>query len=66
MTAQPETRIPLSKDRVLTAAIGLADQQGLDALTMRNLASELGVEAMSLYYHVANKEALLDGVVDTV
>lgn len=59
-------RIPLSKERVLRAAIALADAQGIQALTMRNLAHELGVEAMSLYYHVANKEALLDGVVDTL
>ncbi len=66
--AEPSTepRIPLSKDRVLRAAIALADEKGIEALTMRNLAHELGVEAMSLYYHVANKEALLDGVVDTV
>ena len=59
-----ETRIPLSRDRVLRAAIELADEQGLGALTMRNLAAELDVEAMSLYYHVANKEALFDGIVD--
>lgn len=63
-TTQP--RVPLSRDRVLRAAIALADDQGLAALTMRNLAQALDVEAMSLYYHVANKEALLDGVVDTV
>ena len=61
-----ESRIPLSKSRVLSAAIDLADAQGIEALTMRNLAQELGVEAMSLYYHVANKEALLDGVADTL
>ncbi|NNC73967.1 MAG: TetR family transcriptional regulator [Acidimicrobiia bacterium] len=66
MTAQPETRTPLSRERVLAAAIALADEQGIEALTMRNLAGALGVEAMSLYYHVANKEALLDGVVDTL
>ena len=62
----PAQRIPLSKERVLRGAIALADAQGIDGLTMRNLAHELGVEAMSLYYHVANKEALLDGVVDTL
>jgi len=61
-----EPRTPLSKDRVLEAAVSLADAQGIDALTMRNLAAELGVEAMSLYYHVANKEALLNGAVDAV
>lgn len=61
-----KTRTPLSKDRVLKAAVELADAQGLEALTMRNLAQELGVEAMSLYYHVANKEAVLEGVVETL
>ena len=59
-------RIPLSRGRVLQAAIDLADAEGIEALTMRRLAHALGVEAMSLYYHVANKEALLDGVVDTL
>lgn len=62
----PEHRTPLSRERILGAAIALADRQGIDAVTMRNLAGELGVEAMSLYYHVANKDALLDGVVDSV
>lgn len=68
MTRQADstTRTPLSRERVLDAAIALADRDGIDALTMRNLAQELGVEAMSLYYYVANKEALLDGVVDTL
>ncbi|HEX6146438.1 MAG TPA: TetR/AcrR family transcriptional regulator C-terminal domain-containing protein [Acidimicrobiia bacterium] len=60
------SRIPLSKERVLRAAVQLADRAGLEALTMRNLAHEVGVEAMSLYYHVANKEAVLDGVVDVI
>lgn len=59
-------RIPLTKDRVLTTAIALADTHGVEALTMRRLAEELGVEAMSLYHHLPNKETLLDGVVDTV
>ena len=54
--AQP--RIPLSRERVLRAAVDLADRNGIKSLTMRNLAHELGVEAMSLYYHVANKEEL--------
>ena len=65
-TADPEPRIPLSRDRVLRAAVELADEEGIAALTMRRLAGRLRVEAMSLYYHVANKEALLDGVVDTL
>ena len=59
-------RVPLSKDRVLRAAMSLADQAGIDALTMRRLAQELGVEAMSLYYYVANKDDLLSGIVDLV
>ena len=62
--AQP--RIPLSRDRVLRAAVQLADDAGIEAVTMRKLAAELGVEAMSLYYHVANKEQLLDGMVDII
>ena len=59
-------RIPLSRERVLSTAVTLADAHGTEALTMRRLAEELGVEAMSLYHHVPNKEALLDGVVDLV
>jgi AcrR family transcriptional regulator len=51
---------------VLHAAVDLADRDGIESLTMRNLAHEVGVEAMSLYYHVANKEAVLDGVVDVI
>jgi AcrR family transcriptional regulator len=56
----------LSRERVLTTAVRLADTEGIPALTMRRLAAELGVEAMSLYYHLPGKEALLDGVVQTV
>jgi AcrR family transcriptional regulator len=63
-TAEP--RIPLNRDRVLRAAVEVADEGGIETLTMRNLAQHLGVEAMSLYYHVENKAALLDGVVDVV
>jgi AcrR family transcriptional regulator len=59
-------RAPLSRDRVLRAAVALAGSEGIDALTMRRLGQELGVEAMSLYKHVANKEDLLDGMVDVV
>ena len=62
----PEPRIPLSRERVLRAAIDLADEQGIDALTMRRLAQLLGVEAMTLYYHVANKDDILNGLVDIV
>ncbi|WP_307872688.1 TetR/AcrR family transcriptional regulator C-terminal domain-containing protein [Paractinoplanes ovalisporus] len=60
------TRNPLSRDRVLAAAVALVDRDGLPALTMRRLAADLGVEAMSLYYHLPAKKALLDGVVETV
>src|SRR5918911_234734 len=56
----------LSRDRVLRAAVTFADQHGIGALTMRRLGEALGVEAMSLYNHVANKADLLDGMVDTV
>ena len=62
----PLTRTPLSKERVLRAAVTVADHGGIEALTMRRLAQELGVEAMSLYYHVANKDQVLDGVVDVI
>ncbi|MFC9970580.1 TetR/AcrR family transcriptional regulator [Spirillospora sp. NPDC127200] len=64
LTEQP--RVPLSRRRVLRAAVALADREGLDALTMRRLAQEVGAEAMSLYHHVANKGAVLDGVVEVV
>jgi hypothetical protein len=59
-------RASLNRARVLRAAIALADQGGFDSLTMRRLANELGVEAMSLYNHVAGKHDLLDGMVDLV
>src|SRR4051812_4396485 len=62
----PPKRAPLSRERVLRAAIALADERGAQELTMRKLAKELGVEAMSLYNHVANKVDLLDGMVDIV
>ncbi len=64
--AEVEARVPLSRRRVLRAAVELADREGLDALTMRRLAQELDVEAMSLYHHVANKEAVLDGIAEVV
>lgn len=56
----------LSRERVLDAAIGIADREGIEALTMRRLADELGAGAMSVYYHVANKDDLLAGMVDRV
>jgi AcrR family transcriptional regulator len=59
-------RTPLTRQRVLEAAVALADDSGIESLTMRKLGQALGVEAMSLYYHVANKDTLLDGMVDLV
>lgn len=59
-------RVRLSRDRVLRAAIALADEAEIDSFSMRRLAQELGVVPMALYKHVANKEELLDGMVDIV
>jgi len=59
-------RLPLDRERILAAALRLMDSDGLDALTMRRLAAELHVEAMSLYYHVPSKAALLEGLAETV
>ena len=58
--------MPLSKERVLGAAVALADAQGVEGLSMRKLAQELGVVPMALYKHVANKDELLDAMVDVV
>ncbi len=62
----PARRAPLSRDQVLTAAVALADENGIEALSMRKLGQALGVEAMSLYNHVASKSNMLDGMVDIV
>ena len=62
--AKAEARIPLSRERVLSAAIALADESGIESLSMRKLAERLGVEAMSLYNHIANKNDLLEGIVE--
>ncbi|HEY0714541.1 MAG TPA: TetR family transcriptional regulator, partial [Polyangia bacterium] len=59
-------RAPLSRERLLEAAMSLADSRGLEAVSMREVAKRLGVEAMSLYKHVANKDDILDGLVDRV
>ena len=61
-----EPRMPLNRERVLRAAVALADDSGTGSLSMRKLGDALGVEAMSLYNHVANKGDLLDGMVDFV
>ncbi|WP_371649091.1 MULTISPECIES: TetR/AcrR family transcriptional regulator [unclassified Streptomyces] len=63
---EPAPRPPLTRDRVLRTAVALADTGGIESLTMRKLGVELGVEAMSLYRHVANKVDLLDGMIDSV
>ncbi|MCX2923068.1 TetR/AcrR family transcriptional regulator [Streptomyces sp. NEAU-W12] len=59
-------RTPLSRERVIRAAVAVADEKGAAALTMRAVAEPLGVEAMSLYHHVAGREDILDGMVDAV
>lgn len=56
----------LSREKILDKALAMADEQGLDALSMRKLADQLGVKAMSLYNHVANKDDLIDGLVERV
>lgn len=70
MATQPkpreDARVPLSRERVIDAAIRIADESGIESLTMRRLAQELGVEAMSLYYYVANKEEILNAIADVV
>ena len=66
-SARPgRSRKPLSQARIIAAAVQIADASGVAALTMRKVAERLGVEAMSLYHHVASKEAMLDGMVDQV
>lgn len=66
MSRDSDAREPLTRDRVLAAAVGLVDREGMPALTMRRLGQDLGVEAMSLYHHVANKDALLASMLDRV
>ena len=64
--SQTTQRIPLTKERVLVAALACADESGIESLSMRKLGDVLHVEAMSLYKHVANKDEILDGIVDLV
>ena len=59
-------RVPLGRERVIDAAVALADAAGFESLSMRNLAEDLGAAPMALYRHVANKEDLLDGMIDIV
>jgi AcrR family transcriptional regulator len=63
---RPAQRVPLNRERVLHAAVVLADESGSESLSMRKLGEAVGVEAMSLYHHVANKVDLLDGMIDVV
>ena len=66
MSERESSRTQLSRQRVLQAAVVLADREGVDSLSMRRLAGELGVVPMALYKHVASKEELLDGVVEAI
>ena len=59
-------RVPLSRERILNAAVAIADAGGVGSLTMRSLAQELGVKPMAVYHHVAGKDDILDGIVDLV
>jgi AcrR family transcriptional regulator len=59
-------RVPLSRERVLRAAVALADEHGVEAISMRRIAGELGVVPMALYKHVSSKDELLDGMIDVV
>jgi AcrR family transcriptional regulator len=65
-TETAQARIPLNRERVLFAAVDLADREGADSVSMRRLAAELGVVPMALYKHVANKDEMLDGMLDVV
>ena len=64
--ARAPKRVPLSRERVMLGALEVADRGGIGSLTIRSLARELGVKPMAVYYHVANKEQILDGIVDLV
>lgn len=66
VSESPGERAPLSRERVLRGAVAVADASGIGSLTMRSLARELGVKPMSLYHYVANKDEILDGIVDLV
>ena len=66
MAPRSAARTPLSRDRILRTALAMVDKNGLEALSMRKLASELGVDAMSLYNHVKNKEDIVSGMLEIV
>lgn len=61
-----QVRVPLTRERVFAAAVDFADEHGIEELSMRRLGQELGVEAMSLYHHVKNKDEILDGMVGVI
>jgi AcrR family transcriptional regulator len=65
-SAEAANRAPVNRGRTLAVALAVADSEGLEAVTMRRLARELGVEAASLYHHVEGKDQILDGLVDLV
>jgi AcrR family transcriptional regulator len=65
-TKRAQRRVPLTRELVLDTAVALADRRGLESLSMRKLGQELGVEGMALYYHFANKDEVIDGMVDLV
>lgn len=64
--AKGNDREPVTRERAIRAAVALADDRGIESLSMRKLAGELGIEAMSLYYHVTGKDDILDGMLDAV
>jgi AcrR family transcriptional regulator len=66
MARKGRTTRPLDRERIVRAAVAMADGEGIDGLSMRSLGRSLGVEAMSLYHHVDGKERLLDAMVDSV
>ena len=66
MSTKATARPPLSRERILAEAMRMADDAGLESLSMRKLGQALGVEAMSLYHHVSNKDDVIDGIVDLV
>lgn len=65
-TTKTTSREPVTRDRAVQVAVALADADGIESLSMRKLARELGVEAMSLYYHVTSKDDILDGMIESV
>lgn len=66
VSESPQERAPLSRERVLGSAVAIADAGGIGSLTIRSLAQELGVKPMSVYHYVANKDEIIDGIVDLV